>query len=388
MTTPITTDRPGGFLQRPAVRRFRSDPPAVAGLCGIALLLLLALAAPLIANGRPLLLRTDAGWSAPFWRTIFAPDSPEYLIEQVFNYLLLLALAWLPLRLIPARRWRRTARWIAAALLLLPFCLVSPRMDKTDYRVLPHNFALFAPIPYGPFEPAGPICAPPDRTHWLGTDDIGRDVASRLLYGTRVSLAVGLGATALALAIGTVVGLATGFFRGVFDLTVMRLVEIVMCFPTFLLLLILMAILKDRKCEQSILVVIAVIGLTGWIGTAFLVRGETLKQRVMPYIQSCEVAGIPAWRTMTCHLLPNIAAPILISFTFGVAGAILAESGLSFLGFGVQPPTASWGGLLRQAFDDPLTYWHLTLFPGIALFVALCSFNFTGEGLRKALSPK
>ncbi|MBQ4106036.1 MAG: ABC transporter permease [Lentisphaeria bacterium] len=376
------------FWQRPPVRRFCSDRPAVAGCCGIVFLLLVALAAPLLSNGRPLLMHTADGWRMPFWRTLFAPDSPEYLIEQTFNYFLLLIPAWLLLHPVPCRRIRTGLRGLAAILLLLPFFLVSPRMDKTDYRQLPHDFAIFAPIPYGPFEPVGPICAPPDHRHWLGTDDIGRDAASRLIYGTRVSLAVGLGATAMALLIGTVAGVATGFFRGIFDLTVMRLVEIVMCFPTFLLLLILMAILKDRKCDQSILVVIAVIGLTGWIGTAFLVRGETLKQRVMPYIQSCEVAGISAWRTMFVHLLPNITAPILISFTFGVAGAILAESGLSFLGFGVQPPTASWGGLLRQAFDDPLTYWHLTLFPGIALFIAMCSFNFTGEGLRKALTPR
>ena len=217
---------------------------------------------------------------------------------------------------------------------------------------------------------------------------MGRDVASRLIAGSRVSLAVGLGATFLALFIGTAVGLAAGFFRGWFDLIVMRIVEIVMCFPTFLLLLILMSILGDRKFEQSILIVIGVIGLTGWIGAAFLVRGETLRQRALPYIESGIVSGLPVRRILFVHLLPNISGPLLISFTFGVAGAILAESGLSFLGFGVRPPTASWGGLLRQAFDDPLSYWHLTLFPGVALFWAVLSFNFSGEGLRKVFSPK
>ena len=209
-----------------------------------------------------------------------------------------------------------------------------------------------------------------------------------MIYGARASLAVGLFATAIALVIGTLVGLLAGYFRGTFDLLVMRLVEVMLCFPTFLLLLILMSILKDRKFEQSILVVIAVIGLTGWIGLTFLVRGEVLKQRALPYVQSCLVAGLPVWRILLVHLLPNITAPILISFTFGVAGAILAESGLSFLGFGVQPPTASWGGLLRQALDNPFDYWHLMLFPGLALFLAVLGFNFTGEGLRKAFSPR
>ena len=139
---------------------------------------------------------------------------------------------------------------------------------------------------------------------------------------------------------------------------------------------------------EQILIVIAVIGLTGWIGAAFLVRGETLRQRALPYIESGIVSGLPVSRILFVHLLPNISGPLLISFTFGAAGAILAESGLSFLGFGVRPPTASWGGLLRQAFDDPLSYWHLTLFPGLALFWAVLSFNFTGEGLRKAFSPE
>jgi peptide/nickel transport system permease protein len=149
-----------------------------------------------------------------------------------------------------------------------------------------------------------------------------------------------------------------------------------------------MSMLKDHQFEQSILIVIAVIGLTGWIGLTFLVRGETLKQRALPYIQSCEVSGISPWRTMTFHLLPNITGPILVSFTFGIAGAIGVENALSFLGFGVQPPTASWGGLLRQACDNPLAYWHLTFFPGLALFIAVLAFNFTGEALRKALTPK
>lgn len=376
---------------REALKRFWSDWPARIGTVGILLLLLPAVFAPFLANGRPLLVWGGDGISLPFWRAFFAPDSSEYLVEQVFNYLLLFLIAWGVLRPVRPRRLRRLLLAVTAALLVLPFCLTQPRLDKTDYRRQVEQsgvHAVFAPIPYGPFEIVAAPFEAPGRTHWLGADDIGRDVASRMIYGARASLAVGLFATAIALAIGTLVGMTAGYYRGWFDLLVMRLVEILLCFPTFLLLLILMSILKDRKFEQSILIVIAVIGLTGWIGLAFLVRGEVLKQRALPYIQSCEVVGIPVWRTMLMHLLPNIAGPILISFTFGVAGAILAESGLSFLGFGVQPPTASWGGLLRQAFDDPLAYWHLTLFPGLALFIAVLAFNFTGEGLRKAFAPR
>ena len=375
-----------------ARRRFFADFQGRLGVVGILILLVPAVAAPLLANGRPLLVFGKEGLRLPFLPFLFAPDSTEFLVEQFFNYVLLLLPLWLLIALIVRRQFpRRILCGAAALLLLLPFAAARPKLDKIDYRLAAAESgerAVFAPIPYGPFEIIARPYQKPSRKHWLGTDEVGRDVASRMIYGARASLAVGLFATAIALVIGTLVGLMAGYYRGWFDLAVMRLVEILLCFPTFLLLLILMSILKDRKFEQSILVVIAVIGLSGWIGLTFLVRGEVLKQRALPYIQSCEVVGISAWRTMTVHLLPNITGPILISFTFGVAGAILAESGLSFLGFGVQPPTASWGGLLRQAFDNPLEYWHLTLFPGIALFIAVLAFNFTGEGLRKALFPR
>lgn len=376
-----------------AVRRFWSDRPARLGVALIVLLVVPAIAAPLLANGRPLVAwGGEAGMCFPFLSAFFAPDSTEFLVEQIFNYLLIFLPVWAVAHfLIRRRAARRVLLGVFAALLLIPFLLADRRLDKTDYRrqvQANREHAVFAPIPFGPFESVGEPFQPPGRTHWLGTDEAGRDVASRMIYGARASLAVGLFATAIALVIGTLVGLLAGYFRGTFDLLVMRLVEVMLCFPTFLLLLILMSILKDRKFEQSILVVIAVIGLTGWIGLTFLVRGEVLKQRALPYVQSCLVAGLPVWRILLVHLLPNITAPILISFTFGVAGAILAESGLSFLGFGVQPPTASWGGLLRQALDNPFDYWHLMLFPGLALFLAVLGFNFTGEGLRKAFSPR
>ena len=364
---------------------FFSDPAARIGLAGILFLLIPAALAPLLANGKPLLLIAAGRWSCPFWRSFFAPESSEVLVEKLFNYLLL-ALIWFPAtRLCPVRRrgWPRAALALAA---LLPFILTAPKLDRQDYRksAADAELAVFAPIPYGPDEIVGPPCAPPDRRHWLGCDDIGRDLAARIIYGGRVSLAVGVLSTLIAMTIGVSVGMAAGFFRGWFDLTVMRLVEILICFPTFLLLLILMAMLGDAKVGQSIPLVVAVLGLTGWLHPAMLVRGETLKQCAMPYVLSCTVSGLSARRIMFRHLLPNIMPPVLISFTFAVAGAILGESGLSFLGFGVQQPTASWGNLLRQAFDNPMAYWHLTLFPGLALFIAVLAFNFTGEGLRRA----
>ena len=146
--------------------------------------------------------------------------------------------------------------------------------------------------------------------------------------------------------------------------------------------------LKDNKFEQSVILIIPVIGLSSWVGLTLLVRGEVLKQSALPYIVSCKSLGIPLKSTLFRHLLPNVFSIVLISFSFSVAGAILAESSLSFLGFGVQQPCASWGGLLRQSFEDPLSYWHLTLVPGLALFLAVIGFNFAGEGIRKALDSK
>ena len=361
----------------------RENPAGTLGVAGVLLLFLPAVYAPFLSNGRPFCLWGNGSLSFPFLEFFFAPDSGEYWVYQLFNYLSLL----LPLVFFLRRRKKILA--LAALVLLLPFLLASPRIDKINYRqmVAEKNLkAFFAPIPYGPLEIVSRPCEKPSRRHVLGTDDIGRDVASRLIYGARASLSVGLLSTLIALLIGTTVGLASGYFRGWFDLCVMRLVEILLCFPTFLLLLILMSLLGDYKFEQSIPVVIVVIGLTGWIGLAFLVRGEVLKQCSLPYIASCEVAGIPVWRILFRHLLPNITGPILISFTFGVAGAILAESSLSFLGFGVQPPTPSWGGLLRQAFDNPLDYWHLTFFPGLALFISILSFNFSSYFFRTRCS--
>ena len=376
-----------------AWHRFRKDSLAMIGLGGVAAMLIIALLVPLLANNRPFFIMDGDGISFPFLRYLFAPDSSEIFIEQVFNYVLLF---FIPANIIYFTlkkhvKIRNTLLIISALALLVPFFLTQRRLDKTCWRdevVKNHSFAIFAPIPYGPYESVAEHYAKPSAKHLFGADQTGRDVLVRMLYGARVSLAVGLFATLLALVIGTIIGMCVGYYRGRLDLFTMRVVEIIMCFPTFLLLLILMSMLKDKGVGQSILLVIMVLGLTGWIGLCRLVRGEVLKQRVLPYIISCEATGIPVSRIMFRHLLPNVSGPILISFTFGVAGAIIAESGLSFLGFGVQAPTASWGALLRQAFEDPLEYWHLTLCPGAALFITVCAFNFTGEGLRKIFDPK
>lgn len=380
-----------------ALRKFFASGPGRLGVAGAALLVLPALFAPFIANGRPLLLVRGGRWSMPFLVHFFAPSpaESEALVEQCFNYLALFLPVALIVVLLTRRRayLRRLLVAAAALLLLLPFLVVKPRLDRRDYRAPvaeAGRACVFAPVPYSPFELVGRPYAPPSKRHWFGCDSIGRDVAVRMIYGARTSLAVGVFATALALVIGAAVGIAAGYWRGWFDLAVMRVVEVLMCFPTFLLLLILMSSLGGGGggAFQSIPLVIAVLGLTGWIGIAFLVRGETLKQCALPYIQSCEVSGVSTWRIMFRHLLPNISPVMLTWSVFGVAGAIMAENGLSFLGFGVREPGASWGGLLLQAFSNPLDYWHLTFFPGAAIFLAVITFNFIGDGISKALSPK
>ncbi len=381
------------------LKRFSSyvkkDILAILGFTGISGMISIAIFAPLIANGRPLLLYMSGKLSSPALYFIFSPDSSEVFVEKFFNYLLLFLPILLIIKILPHQinKYKKIIVCILAIMLLIPFLIFNKHLDKTDWRAKCSNlhkneFVIFAPVKYAPSENVAKPYEYSSTTHWLGTDQIGRDLLSRIIYGARVSLAVGFFATGISMFIGIAIGLIAGYYAGKIDMIIMRIVEIIICFPTFLLLLILMAIMMDYKFNQSILIVIIVIGLTSWTGLARLVRGEVLKQRILPYIQSCKTLAIPTWRIMVYHILPNITGPILVSFTFGVAGAVVAESGLSFLGFGVQEPTASWGELLRQAFADPFTYIHLTLWPGFIIFITVSSFNFTGEALHKFFDPK
>ena len=378
---------------REAWRRFRSDKLAVGALILLLLLLFISLFAPLIANPRPLLEYTpDNGIKIPFLRSFFAPESTEFFIEQLFNYALTAGIFVLPSAyLVRKFKFAKLLDIILLLLLTLPFIFSQPKLERVDYRnqKIPHGgFRIMTLLPYSPFEQSGSPLAPPTQEHPLGCDELGRDLATRLIYGSRISLAVGLLATGIAMIIGITVGVSSGFRGGWVDMIVMRAVEILMCFPVFLLLLIIMAFFQEIKFEQSILAVIAVIGATGWIGMAQLARGEVLKQREMTYVKAACASGLSYVSIIFRHILPNIFSTVMITFSFGVAGAILAESSLSFLGFGVQPPTASWGGMLRTAFGDPLSAWHMTFFPGLMLFWSVAGFNLLGEGLRKAFDPK
>ncbi|WP_300907201.1 ABC transporter permease [uncultured Desulfovibrio sp.] len=227
------------------------------------------------------------------------------------------------------------------------------------------------------------ILEAPSSRFWLGTDRLGRDVFSRLLYGGRVSLWVGFVAVGISISIGTMLGLISGYFRRWVDEAIMRLVDIMLCFPSFFLILAVIAFL-----EPDLTNIMVVIGLTSWMGVTRLVRAETLSLREREFVAAARLAGSPTWRILLRHILPNALAPVLITATLGVAGAILVESSLSFLGLGVQPPTASWGNMLMEGKTVIESAPWLSVYPGLAILVTVLGYNLLGESLRDLLDPR
>jgi ABC-type dipeptide/oligopeptide/nickel transport system permease subunit len=225
----------------------------------------------------------------------------------------------------------------------------------------------------------------PSADHWLGTDIQGRDVWSRLVYGARVSLTVGLISQSIALILGVTLGLLAGFYGRWVDEVVMRLADVTLAFPTLLLLIAMVAAL-----EPSMGVVYATIGVVGWAGMARLVRGQVLVVRQLEYIQAIRALGAGDLRIMVQHVLPNVIAPVVIAATLGVAGAIMAEAALSFLGLGVPPPAPSWGSMIADGRDlEQLRRAPWTsVFPGVAIGAAVLGFNLLGDALRDALDPR
>ena len=220
---------------------------------------------------------------------------------------------------------------------------------------------------------------PPSSAHWLGTDQLGRDVASRLIYGTRISLLIGFLAVGVAVVVGTAVGLVAGYCGGWVDSVLMRAVDTMLAFPSIFLLLAVIAIL-----EPSIYTIMVVIGLTSWMGVARLVRAEILSLKEREFVLAARALGASPLRLMVRHLAPNAMAPVLVAATLGVGGAILTESVLSYLGLGVQPPTPSWGNILNEGRVALGVAWWLTLSPGLCILVTVLAFNLLGEGIRDA----
>ena len=246
--------------------------------------------------------------------------------------------------------------------------------------------AVFAPVlaPYSPYDQdLYSVLAAPSAQHWLGTDNLGRDLFSRLLYGARVSLFVGIGSTALSAVFGVIIGLFAGFEGGATDAIIMRLTDAFLCFPPLIFILAMSAVLGPGL--QNVMLSFAIFG---WTGFARIARGQVLLVRELPFIEAARSVGVPPRRIMIRHILPNILAPILVATTITIGAAILVESGVSFLGLGVQPPTASWGKELRVGFTYLEAAPLFAIAPGVMISLAIISFNFVGDGLRDALDPR
>ncbi|MEW5804262.1 MAG: ABC transporter permease [bacterium] len=246
--------------------------------------------------------------------------------------------------------------------------------------------AVFAPV----FAPHSPNqidldhrLTKPSADHLLGQDSLGRDIFSRIIYGSRVSVWVGFSTVTMATLLGLIFGALAGYYGGWLDGLIMRLVDILMAFPGILLAIALMAVLGP-----SLHNVILTLCLIGWVGYARLVRGQILYLRETEFVTAAKALGLGPFRIIFGHMLPNILGPLMVQATFGMAGNIVAEAGLSFLGLGVQPPTPSWGAMLNEGRSVLLSTPHLTTFPGLAIMLMVLGFNFIGDGLRDAVDPK
>jgi len=246
--------------------------------------------------------------------------------------------------------------------------------------------ALAAPL-LSPFDPNHQETIrrlePPSREHPLGLDDLGRDVLSRIVWGARVSLRVGFSVVILTSLVGVTLGAISGYFGGIVDTLIMRLTDILMAFPGILLAIALVAVLGPNL--NNVVLALATIG---WVSYARLVRGQVLKVREMEYVTAARALGARSPRVIALHVLPNVINPVIVMATLGLAGAILAEAALSFLGLGVQPPTPSWGAMLTSGRRYLGLANHLAIYPGIAIMLAVMGLNFLGDGLIDALDPK
>lgn len=273
-------------------------------------------------------------------------------------------------------------------------------MKKTLIKLLKNKFALtglivitlliivalFAPVisPYTPSQQnVFERLQPPSLHHLFGTDDLGRDVFTRMIFGARISLAVGFISVFIILVIGTLLGIISGYYGGKIDYMIMRFTDIVLCFPTFFLIILVIAFI-----EPNIYNVMIVIGVTSWPGLARLVRAEVLSLKEREFILVSKMMAISNIKIFFVHILPNIISPLMVYSSLAIGGAILTESALSFLGLGVQPPMPSWGQILTSGKDYIYMAWWLSLFPGIAILVTVLAFNLVGEAIRDIFDPK
>ncbi|AFI84938.1 ABC transporter permease [Methylophaga nitratireducenticrescens] len=357
------------------------------GLAWIGLLVLIATFSPFLASSHPLYMVVDGQASSPLLQHMEPLDwvwLSGFFITLVISALSIVA-------------WKKILLWVAsiAVVSFIAYSSVTPPVLVVyeHYRELEAagkvDNIIRAPIPYSAkdylrdYADTGiesPLSVN-ERTHWMGTDENGADVASRMIHASRIALGIGFIATGIALVIGTIIGGLMGYFSGIVDIIGMRLVEIFEAIPTLFLLLSFVAFFG-----RSIYMMMVIIGITAWSGYARYVRAEFLKLRQQDFVQAAIASGLPLRSILFRHMLPNGLAPLLVATSFGVASAILAEATLSFLGLGlVDDP--SWGQLLNQAVQSSTFNWWLAVFPGGAIFMTVFAYNLLGESLRDAVDP-
>lgn len=320
--------------------QYKKNKLAVGAIFVVILLVCIALFADFLANNKPIYAKYNG--------TIYFPVVKEYMVGLGLG------------------------KW-------------DPQFLNVDWKTLNFESAVWPPIKFYPNDVdlfnsmTGPSV---ETAHYLGTDAIGRDVLSGLIHGSRISLSVGFVAAGIAVMIGVLLGSIAGFYGGYVDIGIMRFVEIMTLFPAFFLIITIVALYGS-----SIWFIMIAIGLTTWEGNARLIRGEVLKVRNMDYISAATSLGLNNKRILFRHVLPNALAPVLVSAAFEIAGAILTEAGLSFLGFGVKATTVTWGSVLSEARGATSSWW-LAVFPGFMIFITIVAYNLVGEGLRDALDPR
>jgi len=361
-------------------RHFQADSFARNGLRAVVALFVIAALAPFLANSHAIIRVADGRVSFPVFLSL-EPIEWRFLL-----YVPVAALVYFFRR----RFFRHPGR---SFLLLIGLILVieialgvaHPINDPTNDRDRAASFKLMAPVPYSPVESTPDSFSPPTWKHLCGTDSTGRDIAARMLHGARTSLSIGFVAQSIALSIGVGLGGVAGYYRGWLDIVICRFIEVMDCFPPLLLILVAISLFES---QNNMFYIMAVIGLTSWTGVARLVRGEFLRLSAQPFTLAAQAIGASDFRVIVRHLLPNALGPILVAGTFGVASAILIESSLSFLGFGMQAPIPSWGDILNESRRYIDFAWWLAFFPGLAILITIMSYNFVGEGLRDAVDPR
>jgi peptide/nickel transport system permease protein len=375
------------FVQR-VTRHALSGIGARLGLLWIGIIAALAILAPLLANTHPLLMKMDGVWSSPWWTHLTPLDISLLAIPPTA------ALAYFVPRL---RARTRVLAFLGAIAVLATIAGIFKHVpDPIYYRIYRMNadrieVAYYAPIRFSPNDQLNDQehmeMRPPSREHLLGTTSFAADLASNMIYATRIALSIGFVATGVAVVLGVIMGGVMGYFGGRIDLIGMRLVEIFESVPTLLLLLAFSALFQETGM-LGLFYMMVIIGVTNSFGYAEFVRAEFLTLRDRDFVHAARAAGLPTASILFRHILPNGLTPVIVNVSFGVAGAILTESTLSFLGIGLKNE-ASWGNLLEQAVSSAGKFsWWLALFPGGAIFLTVFSYNLIGEGLRDALDPR